>query len=287
MLLTILRTDKVPSLGIGTIVGSAIFNILVITGASLLIRRVKLTHYPILRDTGFYIVVIVLLFFMFKDSKLTVSESIILLIIYLVYLYLVKIWNKIFKYRTKELALEEIETTTDASFISKNLSKLIDIILNLNSNLLYKFTVSIGLITLLTHLMIESALALANNLQISPAIIGLTILSIGTSIPDLLSSIAVAKRGYSDMAITNGIGSNIFDILIGIGLPYSIYFLINGINKTIYVTNENINASIALLFLSAFVILFVFMIQNWKTKKRSGALLILIYLGYLAYLVLN
>ncbi|GIW63554.1 MAG: hypothetical protein KatS3mg091_356 [Patescibacteria group bacterium] len=224
---------------------------------------------------------------MFKDNRLTGLETVILILIYLVYLYLVKVWEKLFKYKTKELKLEEIETSADTSVLSKKLSALFNKIVNLYPNLFYKFAVAIGLITLLTHFMIESALVLAKALQISPAIIGLTILAIGTSIPDLLSSISAAKRGYADMAITNCIGSNIFDILIGIDFPYSIYFLLNGISKSIYVANENINASIALLFFSALFILFVFLIQKWKTKKRSGAFLIFVYLCYLLYLILN
>merc|ERR1719440_1247045 len=63
------------------------------------------------------------------------------------------------------------------------------------------------------------------------SIMGIFILAAGTSIPDCLSSIAVAKRGHGDMAVSSSIGSNIFDILIGLPVPWFIYTLMKGIDK--------------------------------------------------------
>ncbi len=285
-LFAVLRAESVPSLGAGTIVGSAIFNILVITGSALLVKRARLISYPILRDLIFYAAVIGVLLLVFLDQKITFAESLGLTLLYLIYLYLVKIWKNLFKYQSLDLDLKEESKDTKNPLV-KTTVFLLDPIFNLSKNLIYQFGLSILLIGVSTHFLVETAILLAESLQISPAIIGLTVLAAGTSIPDLLSSVFVARKGYPDAAITNGIGSNIFDILVGLGVPYLIFFLLKGVDKTIPIVSYNIQASIALLFFTTFVTLFIFIIQRWRTKRRSGAFLILIYLIYILYLMKN
>merc|ERR1711871_19411 len=70
--------------------------------------------------------------------------------------------------------------------------------------------------------MVEFCVAVGEQLEVSSAVMGLTVLSAGTSVPDALSSIMVAQRGLGDMAVSNALGSNVFDILLGLGFPYFI-----------------------------------------------------------------
>eukprot|EP01052_Picozoa_sp_SAG31_P024892 SAG31_NODE_2148_length_6333_cov_16.166667_6_plen_434_part_00 len=89
------------------------------------------------------------------------------------------------------------------------------------------FFMSIIWIGLICHFMVEWAVEIGEINGISKAVMGLTVLSAGTSVPDALSSILVAQRGLGDMAVSNALGSNVFDILLGLGLPYFIANIIN------------------------------------------------------------
>jgi Ca2+/Na+ antiporter len=103
--------------------------------------------------------------------------------------------------------------------------------------------------------MVQSAEAVALLLHVPKAIIGLTILAAGTSVPDLMSSIIVAKRGKGDMAISNGIGSNIFDILVGLGSVYFVYLLTHKDIGYIPVDTHNLHSSVILLFATVIALL--------------------------------
>merc|ERR1719316_216627 len=75
----------------------------------------------------------------------------------------------------------------------------------------------------MTYIMVWMVTEFGIDYDIRDSIMGLTLLAIGTSIPDALSSIAVARRGHGDMAVSSSIGSNVFDILIGLPVPWFIY----------------------------------------------------------------
>jgi len=104
---------------------------------------------------------------------------------------------------------------------------------------------------------------------ISSFIMGITFLAMGTSVPDALGSIAVAKEGEGDMAVSNAIGSNVFDICIGLGLPWVIATAIDGEGKAIKAATESIVASATILFLVV-VVLFVslFVSTHPETGQR-------------------
>jgi len=82
------------------------------------------------------------------------------------------------------------------------------------------FAMCIFWIGLISYLMVEFAIHLGRCLAVGTNVMGLTILAAGTSVPDALASIAVARQGKGDMAVSNALGSNIFDILLGLGLPW-------------------------------------------------------------------
>ena len=145
------------------------------------------------------------------------------------------------------------------------------------------FGISIVIIAGLSWVLVESAVAISGILHIPEAIIALTVLAIGTSIPDAASSIIVAKQGRGDMAISNAIGSNIFDILFGLGLPWFIFLLIAG--GSIPVSTESLLSSVILLFATVLVIFFLLLIRKWKIGNKAGYFLIILYLGYLAWAI--
>merc|ERR1719223_1134116 len=88
------------------------------------------------------------------------------------------------------------------------------------------FLMSIFWIGVLSYYMVEWASKLGCMLGIHPAIMGCTLLAAGTSVPDAIGSLLVARNGQGDMAVSNAIGSNVFDILLGLGLPWTLSGLI-------------------------------------------------------------
>ena len=195
-LFAVLRADSVPSLGAGTIVGSAIFNVLVITGASLLVRRAKLTYQPILRDLVFYALTVGILFLVFQDRKIIFPEALLFVGLYVFYVYIVKNWAKWLKYAQKEVSLKKNDVGEETKFLNfKMINWMLDKVYNLFGSLFYRFFISIVFIGVTTHFLVETAVSVAEQIGVPPAVVGLTILAVGTSIPDLLSSVIVAKKG--------------------------------------------------------------------------------------------
>ena len=143
------------------------------------------------------------------------------------------------------------------------------------------FVMSIVWIAVLSFVLVEAAVGLGEILHINPTIIALTVLAAGTSIPDLISSIIVAKQGRGDMAVSNAVGSNVFDILFGLGVPWTIVLIMQG--GTVTVANENLIGSVFLLFATVIALFFLLILRRWKLGPRAGWLLIGLYFLYLAY----
>merc|ERR1719331_2689816 len=116
------------------------------------------------------------------------------------------------------------------------------------------FTASIFWIGVLSYYMVEWASKLGCMLNIHPAIMGCTLLAAGTSVPDAIGSLLVARNGQGDMAVSNAIGSNVFDILLGLGIPWTLNGLIY--KTALRVDSENLlPLSIILIFTLAAVYL--------------------------------
>lgn len=265
-----------------TIVGSALFNILVIIGATAMISKVKLSWKPVIRDLWMYIVAIVLLLLTFMDWKIVLWEVVLYVSFYVVYVFIAKNWSKRLKYKD-DFAEEEadeklsgIEFYIDKIFTSR--------IPKWKAKPYIIFLISITIIWIATHFMVDSAVFVASYFGMSSALIWLTVLAIWTSVPDLISSIVVAKKWSGNMAVANGIGSNIFDILFGLWFPYLLYLFIYN-QDSIQVSNENLVWSIVLLFATVIVILFVLIAKKRNLTRLSGFILIALYIAYLVWQV--
>jgi K+-dependent Na+/Ca+ exchanger-like protein len=288
-LMALLRPGDHGAMGAGTIVGSAIFNILVIIGGSLVIRKAHILWQPVIRDTIFYLFSIILLLFSFRDGTIDLFEAGTFLAIYVIYVFAVVKWKKLLKYEEKDLE-EIVEKTKEAeNHRLKKVAMVFTFILDKTfpgpQRYYLTFFISIGWIIALSWLLVEGGIGIAHELGVPEVIIGLTILAAGTSIPDLISSLIVAKEGRGDMAISNAIGSNIFDILIGLGLPWVIMLVF--FQDQILVDNTNLSSSIMLLMATIICIFFLFVFQKWKMGRKSGLFLIFLYVAYLIWLIAN
>lgn len=123
-------------------------------------------------------------------------------------------------------------------------------------------------------LFVNSAIFIARAGGISDAVIGLTVVALGTSLPELATSVVAAIKGEQDIAIGNVIGSNIFNILCILGIAPLI--------SPAYAPEINVVDLLTMLFTT--VILFPIMRSNWKINRLEGAFLLLIYIAYTAFL---
>ena len=99
------------------------------------------------------------------------------------------------------------------------------------------FLSSVMWIGILSYFMVAWASKLGCMLNIHPAVMGCTLRAAGTSVPDAIGSLLVAKQGQGDMAVSNAIGSNVFDILLGLGLPWMLNGLIYGVTLSVDASN--------------------------------------------------
>ena len=110
-------------------------------------------------------------------------------------------------------------------------------------------------------------------------------LAVGTSIPDLLSSLVVARQGKGDMALSNAVGSNIFDILVGLGVVWVLVILLKG--QPIVIARADLAASITLLLTSVTALFGLLLLLRWRIGRRSGLVLVGSYGMYVSAMALG
>jgi K+-dependent Na+/Ca+ exchanger-like protein len=268
-------------LGIGTIVGSALFNILVISGVVMLIRKpARLIWQPIFRDILFYVLAIILLATVYLSGYFGLLSGLLLVGAYVAYILVVYYWKRVFPYSDIEGHDEVADIKHYRNFIFEGLNRLSMRILRFY---IPAFLFSIGMVTLLSWLLVESAIGISASLGVPELLIGLTVVAIGTSVPDLIASVIVARQGRPGMAINNAIGSNVFDILIGLGLPLLLYFVF--LPGHIPAESGNLAWSVGILFASALLLMIFFVAGKWRTSRVFGFFFIGLYAIYLVYIV--
>ena len=240
-------------IAISNVVGSNIFNGLVVVGICAFLASFKTNLDILKRDMPLNIVITMILCFMFMDGKLSRIEGLILLAGMAAYIV-----SMIYS------ALKNRETGEDCK------------VLSLPKSIVF---MAGGLVAVIFggDLVVDNACVIAANFGVSQNFIGLTIIAIGTSLPELVTSIVATRKGDSGLALGNAIGSNIFNILFILGMSAAI--------SPLNVLGESLTDCIILL-ISA-IILFVLA----KTKKSmcrwEGAACILLYIVYTVYLFIR
>jgi K+-dependent Na+/Ca+ exchanger-like protein len=274
--------------GIGTIVGSAVFNILVITGVSTIVRPAQITMRVVVRDIVVYVASIALLLVTFADGVITLLEAVAFLGLYAVYLIVLFNWDA-FAPGTEVDVVENLETGMHEAHQNQNLLQRINHAVTKGIGFLMgdarkayirTFLVSVALIAIISWFLVEYAVELANALNIPPVIIALTILAGGTSVPDLISSVVVSRQGRGEMAVANAIGSNVFDILVGLGLPWLLVIII-----AVSVVNIGVQDlwGPTIILLITVIILFVFLSTGRQLTRKEGWALVVAYVAFVMW----
>ncbi|XP_077419692.1 sodium/potassium/calcium exchanger 1-like isoform X7 [Vanacampus margaritifer] len=136
-----------------------------------------------------------------------------------------------------------------------------------------------------SYLMVWWAHQVGETIGISEEIMGLTILAAGTSIPDLITSVIVARKGLGDMAVSSSVGSNIFDITVGLPVPWLLYSLLHG-GQPVTVSSNGLFCAIVLLFLMLLFVIISIATCHWKMSRRLGLTMFALYFVFLVLSVL-
>lgn len=245
-------------IALGNVIGSNICNIGLILGLSALIMPVKVDIKEIKLDLTLMIIASLIVWIMIIDKHISHLDGIILLLMIISYLFF-KIKQSIKERKDIELEIDENGKQKSKGF--------------------YIFLIVAGLITLIigSNLFIDGAISIARYLGVSNAIIGLSLVAFGTSLPELATSVIAAIKKQDDISLGNIIGSNIFNILFILGFT-STFFQINaGDIKTI--------DYLVMLFMSLVII--PMGIVGKKYSRIDGLLLLIIYIAYIYYLYIN
>ncbi|NXJ20596.1 NCKX2 protein, partial [Dicrurus megarhynchus] len=144
---------------------------------------------------------------------------------------------------------------------------------------------SISWIAFFSYLMVWWAHQVGETIGITEEIMGLTILAAGTSIPDLITSVIVARKGLGDMAVSSSVGSNIFDITVGLPLPWLLYAVVNSF-APVTVSSNGLFCAIVLLFIMLLFVILSIASCKWKMNKILGFLMFGLYFVFLIVSVL-
>jgi len=298
--------------GIGTIVGSAVFNLCCIIGGTALFTPQTLTidWKPITRDTLFYMVSILAMIYVLRDGLVTLWESVGLIACYVVYVTFMAfnpvIMNCVSKACGENPASpvdgddakeEEEEEDDDESPIAKAVARPLQLIFEVTipdcskpenkQKYLVTFFASIVWIGVLSYFMVTWASKLGCIWNIHPAIMGVTVLAAGTSVPDAIGSLLVARDGQGDMAVSNAIGSNVFDILLGLGLPWVLSALIWPEQAGVPVDAEALLPLSIILVGTLAAVYLVALLSGFRLTKCVGLIFFSFYFIFVAYDLLH
>ena len=248
----------INDLSFGNVIGSNIFNVFVVIGSSALFtpmvvsKNIKKYDIPIL--LGIY-ALLVLCAFVISPNVIELFEGIIIFASFLGYIVFL-----IFRSKNEEQVEEEQD--------EKKSKWYINIIL-----------VIVGLAGIIFggDLVVDSASYIATALGMSELLVGLTIVAVGTSLPELVTSMVAAKKGENDIAVGNAIGSCVFNIILILGLTAIV-------NPVTVAWSSLVDVIVMIV---SIVTIFIMSLKNEKIGKYAGIILIVMYCIYLTYIILR
>ncbi|XP_066994837.2 probable sodium/potassium/calcium exchanger CG1090 [Anabrus simplex] len=148
---------------------------------------------------------------------------------------------------------------------------------------IFTFIVSMVWISFYSYIMVWMITIIGSTLGIPDTVMGLTFVAAGVSVPDALSSLAVVKEGYGDMAVSNAVGSNVFDILICLGLPWFIQTALIKPGSYVNVYSKGLTYSTLSLLSTVIFLVVATHLNGWKLDKKYGVILMVWYLLFITF----
>ncbi|XP_072760035.1 probable sodium/potassium/calcium exchanger CG1090 isoform X2 [Anoplolepis gracilipes] len=150
----------------------------------------------------------------------------------------------------------------------------------------FTFCISMIWISFYSYIMVWMITIIGSTLGIPDTVMGLTFVAAGVSVPDALSSLAVIKEGLGDMAVSNAVGSNVFDILVCLGLPWFIQTAMIQPNSHVNVTSRGLTYSTVSLLSTVVFLVLATHLNGWKLDRRYGVVLMIWYLIFIVFAAL-
>lgn len=248
-------------LAVGNVVGSNVFNALLIVGVTALVAPMTILRQTVRKDIPFALVAAMLLVLMCLDGTLSRIDALVLLALFGFFMYVTLQAGLSAKKADKQATSDE---PADAQAPMSWLRASLFIIIGL------------GCLIGGSNLFVGGATAVATELGISDAVVGLTVVAMGTSLPELATSVVAARKGNSGIAIGNALGSNVFNILLILGLTGAITPL----------TLQGITTLDLTMLVVSMMLLWLFSFTKLTIERWEGALLTTIFVAYLTYLVM-
>lgn len=254
-------------LTLGNVLGSNIFNILFILGVTSIVAPIVIAEQLIRKDAPIMLGVSMLAFMLALDGNLNAIDGIVLLAILIVYM--------VFAMKQSHYESREVQKEYAEEYAQKESLTIKSIITNI-----FFIFIGLGLLILGSNWLVDSSVQIAKALGVSELVIGLTIVAIGTSLPEVATSVIAALKGESDIAVGNAVGSNIFNLLgvLGIGALVS--------PAGISVAGRVLQFDLPVMVFVALVTLPVFYIDN-RISRVEGGLLFSYYVVYVIYIILR
>lgn len=244
------------TMAISNVIGSNIFNLMIVCGACALFTPLAVKVSTLKQEFPLSILAAVLLLGMgYFGMSVNRVEGVILLIIFVLFLVWM-VWEA--KKARDNTEVEEIETLSGWKCLIYIVGGIIAIVIG-------------------GDLVVDSASAIAAAFGLSQTLIGLTIVAFGTSLPELVTSLVAAKKGETDMALGNVIGSNIFNILLVLGIAAAV--------SPMEVLMDNLIDDIILIAVS--VLIWIFAWRKKKLNRMHGVIMIAIYAAYVVYICMR
>ena len=253
------------AVSLGNVIGSNIFNITLVVGITAMLNPLKVENETIRKEIPFTLLASVALWVMISDIALqgagsnviTRNEGIILLLFFAIFLYYIF-----------EIALSNREKTKEDTDDTTGITW--------GKNLIFTI-VGLAAIIFGGDMVVNNATTIALSIGMSETLVGLTIVAVGTSLPELITSITAALKKESEIALGNIVGSNIFNILLVIGASATITPL--AVDSKIFFD---------LIFMILFmVVLLIFSRTKFKISKIEGIILAAVYIAYVVYIIIR
>lgn len=282
-----------PDLAVGNVVGSNTLNTLLIVGCSALVAPIMVKRSSVKRDIPFAVVASLLMLLFCLDGAIGRVDAAVLFAGFCLFMFVTLKYAKTTEEHAATVATSGAAMATAAAASTSvseastshtsapkaSTSQPSAPEASVASMLKAIVMLVVGLLCLIagSNMFVDNASFVASSLGVSDAVIGLTIVAGGTSLPELATSMVSAKKGNSDIAIGNVIGSNVFNILMIIG--------ITGLVKPMHIAG--ITTLDLIMMLASMLLMWFFCRTTYKVKRWEGAVLTIVYIAYLTWLVMN
>ena len=251
---------------LGNIIGSNIANILLILGITGFITPLQIKLRIVRIDVPIVIAMSIVLYLLALDGVLSLTDGIVLLLGLLTYSVFTFLQIRKNKVDISELyGHEEVELATGTLFYVKNIGLLL---------------AGLALIALGANWMVSSAVTIAQLLGMSELVVGLTIVSIGTSLPEVATSMTAARKGNADIAVANVLGSNIYNIILTLGLTIVIAPGVLEVSRNALMLDMPFMIAVAVGCIPIFL-------TGFDLDRKDASLFLFYYVAYLIYLILE